>query len=151
VEKLIFGSFGFKYGLPPDANYIFDVRFIPNPFYVPELKHLSGRDEAIRKYISSFQETKAFLASAIEFLDFVIPKYLNAREREQEREQERERKREKEKPLYVAVGCTGGRHRSVTFAGWLFEHYANAEKLAKNWPETAVSLCHRDVDRALEP
>ena len=130
MKKLIFSSFGFKYGIPPDANYVFDVRFIPNPYYVEELRPLSGRDEPVRKYIKSFEEADSFLASSILFLNFVTPRYLEA---------DRE-------TLHVALGCTGGRHRSVAFAEWLGEHYK-----ADVGGNFGVELRHRDVDKTSEP
>ncbi|MDR2522241.1 MAG: RNase adapter RapZ [Synergistaceae bacterium] len=121
---LLFSSFGFKYGVPQDSNYVFDVRFIPNPFYVEELKLLSGRDEAVKKYLDSFPGTGEFLTFCERFLDFVIPRYLETGKAQ----------------LHVAVGCTGGRHRSVALVEWLFERYRDE---ARN---TAVN--HRDLDRA---
>jgi len=132
MKELIFSSFGFKYGLPPDANYVFDVRFIPNPFYVAELSSLTGMDERVRKYIGSFEESDSFLAASILFLDIVIPRYLEA---------ERE-------ALHVAVGCTGGRHRSVAFAEWLCKHYGSTS--TGTGVSFAVGLRHRDVDKAQE-
>jgi len=124
---LVLNSFGFKYGLPQDANYVFDVRFIPNPFYVAELKALSGMDEAVQKYIGSFEEAGSFLASAVAFLDFVIPRYFKT---------ERD-------ILHVAVGCTGGRHRSVALVEWLGEHYK--KKSAGIGAGFVMELRHRDI------
>jgi len=132
VKKLIFSSFGFKYGIPPDANYVFDVRFIPNPYYVAELKPLSGRDESVRDYIKSFEEANSFLTSSILFLDFVIPRYLEVHG----------------EALHVAFGCTGGRHRSVAFAEWLGEHYKG---LLADIGVSRLELRHRDVDKTSEP
>ena len=133
MKKLILSSFGFKYGVPLDANYVFDVRFIPNPFYVAELKPLTGMDEPVRKYIGSFRESDEFLASSILFLDFVIPRYLSA---------DRE-------TLHAAIGCTGGRHRSVVFAERLGEHYDCASTGVG--VDFRVELRHRDVDMTPEP
>ena len=132
VRKLVLSSFGFKHGVPQDANYVFDVRFVPNPFYVVELRPLSGIDELVQKYIRSFEETDSFLASAMRFLDFVIPLYLEA---------ERE-------TLHVAVGCTGGRHRSVAFAEWIREHYEGIS--ADIGSDFEVEIRHRDVGREPE-
>ena len=130
MKKLIFTSFGFKYSLPPEANYVFDVRFIPNPFYIAELRPLSGKDEPVRKYIMSFAEAESFLTSSVLFLDFVIPCYLGS---------DRE-------TLHVAVGCTGGRHRSVAFVEWFGEHYRNVSTgIAGNF---GMELRHRDIDKA---
>jgi len=129
---LVFNSFGFKYGLPQDANYIFDVRFIPNPFYVAELKPLSGMDEPVQKYIKVFDETGAFLTSAAAFLDFVIPEYFRAGR----------------EILHVAIGCTGGRHRSVALVEWLGERYR--KKLASVGADVSMEIRHRDIDIAQE-
>ena len=115
--------------MPQEANYVFDVRFVPNPFYVPELKLLSGRDEPVQEYVRSFEETDSFLASSILFLDFVIPRYLD----------------DERKTFHAAIGCTGGRHRSVAFAEWLFEHYKNATAFIKAGFE--AELRHRDIDK----
>ena len=133
MKKLILSSFGFKYGAPPDANFVFDVRFFPNPYYVEELRPLSGRDEPVREYVKSFAEADSFLASSILFLNFVIPRYL---------ESYRE-------TFHVAVGCTGGRHRSVTFVEWLGGYYG-AEP-ADIGVKFEVELRHRDVDKTPGP
>ena len=130
MKKLILSSFGFKYGVPRDVNYVFDVRFVPNPFYVSELRLLSGRDEPVQKYLRSFEETNSFLAASVLFLDHVIPRYLDA---------ERE-------TLHAAVGCTGGRHRSVAFAEWLCENYKSA--VTDIGFDFEVILRHRDVGKA---
>ena len=116
-------SFGFKYGIPQDSSYVFDVRFIPNPFYVPELKPLSGKDEAVMRYLKTFAETDEFLAACGRLLDFVVPRYLAAGKAR----------------LHIAVGCTGGRHRSVAFVEWLFERYKEAP---------GADVDHRDIDKA---
>ena len=129
MKKLVFSSFGFKFGVPQDANYVFDVRFVPNPFYVTKLRPLSGMDEPVRKYIMSFEEADLFLASSIVFMDFVIPRYLE----------------DGRKTFHAAVGCTGGRHRSVAFASWFCEHYKNATDYIKVGFE--VELRHRDIDK----
>ncbi|MDR3264517.1 MAG: RNase adapter RapZ [Synergistaceae bacterium] len=121
--SLVFTSFGFKYGVPQDSNYVFDVRFIPNPFYVADLKPLTGMDEAVRKYLWSFPETEEFSASCVRFLDFVIPRYLNTGKSQ----------------LHVTVGCTGGRHRSVAIVEWLFDRYRDAPG--------GISVNHRDLSR----
>jgi UPF0042 nucleotide-binding protein len=128
VKKLILSSFGFKYGLPPDANYVFDARFIPNPYYVAELRPLSGMDDQVRKYIRSFEATDSFLDAVTLFLDFAIPRYLDG----------------ERKVLHAAVGCTGGRHRSVALVEWLCAHYKSAAAGFE------VELRHRDIDRARE-
>ena len=127
MKKLILSSFGFKYGIPQDANYVFDVRFLPNPFYEAELKQLSGMDEPVRKYVRSSEEAESFLDSSVIFLDFAVPRYLRYQD-----------------ILHVAVGCTGGRHRSVVFAEWLCEHYKSAANFIGL--DFEVDIRHRDVD-----
>ncbi|MDR1375910.1 MAG: RNase adapter RapZ [Synergistaceae bacterium] len=122
--SLLLTSFGFKYGVPQDCNYVFDVRFIPNPFYVAELKSLSGKDDAVKNYLESFAETREFMDACTRFLDFVIPRYLDTGKAQ----------------LHVAVGCTGGRHRSVALAEWLFARYRDTPG--------GIALNHRDVARA---
>ena len=121
--SLIISSFGFKYGVPQDGNYIFDVRFLPNPFYIPELKPLAGTDNAIKSYLKGFSETDGFLARSTDFLDFIIPNYLSTGKAQ----------------LHIAVGCTGGRHRSVAVAEWFYEKYKDLNG--------GVSVVHRDKDR----
>ena len=93
-------SFGYKYGIPEDADLVLDVRFLPNPFYVPELKDLTGLDPAVRDYVLSFPVTESFLDKLMDLLVFLIPCY-----------------EEEGKPsLMLSVGCTGGKHRSVALA-----------------------------------
>lgn len=108
-NKLILNvlSFGFKYGIPVDADLIFDVRFLPNPFYIPELKEFSGNDKCINEYVLGFKETKEFINKLEDMLDFLIPNYL----------------KEGKRQLVVGIGCTGGRHRSVTIANIIFERF----------------------------
>jgi UPF0042 nucleotide-binding protein len=121
--SLLVTSFGFKYSVPQDSNYVFDVRFLPNPFYVENLKSLSGKDEAVQTYLESFSETEAFMDACTRFLGFVIPRYLETAKAQ----------------LHVAVGCTGGRHRSVAVAEWLFARYRNTPG--------GIALNHRDIAR----
>ncbi len=122
--SLIVSSFGFKYGVPQDSNYVLDVRFLPNPFYVPELKPLTGEDPAVQEYLMSFPETAEFLERSGRFLDFVVPRYLETGKAQ----------------LHVAVGCTGGRHRSVAVAEWLYRRYEDLRG--------GVGIFHRDKARA---
>ena len=98
-------SFGFKYGLPPDADLIFDARFINNPFYIEELKYHSGLEEPVRDYVMGFNETQVFLEKITDLLDFLIPQYI----------------REGKPQLVIGIGCTGGMHRSVAIASRLGE------------------------------
>jgi len=132
---LVLSSFGFKYGVPHDANYVFDVRFVPNPFYVAELRLLTGMDEPVRQYLGSCEETGSFLASSMLFLKYVISRYFRT---------ERE-------VLHVAVGCTGGRHRSVALVEWLGEHFRGEGISAGIGVDFAVELHHRDVGETPEP
>jgi UPF0042 nucleotide-binding protein len=93
-------SFGFKYGIPVDSDLVFDVRFIPNPFYIPELKKYSGDDEPVKKYVLDQKETKGFITRLEDMLKFLIPNYI----------------KEGKRQLIISIGCTGGRHRSVAIA-----------------------------------
>lgn len=98
-------SFGFKYGIPVDSDLVFDVRFIPNPFYIPELKPFSGQDGPVRDYVMKQQETKTFLEKLDGMLDFLVPSY----------------NKEGKRQLIISIGCTGGRHRSVAIANAVYE------------------------------
>ena len=98
-------SFGFKYGIPVDSDLVFDVRFIPNPFYIPELKPFSGLDKPVNDYVLEQEETIEFLEKLNGMLDFLIPNY----------------KKEGKRQLIVAIGCTGGRHRSVAIANEIYK------------------------------
>lgn len=115
-------SFGFKYGIPVDSDLVFDVRFLPNPFYIPELKSFSGNDAPVRDYVLGFNETKVFVDKLEDMLEFLIPKYL----------------KEGKRQLIVSIGCTGGRHRSVTIANSIYN------KLLKNGYNANIE--HRDID-----
>lgn len=114
-------SFGFKYGIPVDSDLVFDVRFIPNPFYIPDLKPYSGNDEPVKKYVLEQEETKGFIERADDMLDFLIPNY----------------KKEGKRQLIISVGCTGGRHRSVAIANALYK-----KLLERNYN---ASVEHRDI------
>lgn len=115
-------SFGFKYGIPVDSDLVFDVRFITNPFYIPELKNYSGNDKPVRDYVMSFKETNVFIEKLEDMLEFLIPNYLNEGKRQ----------------LIVSIGCTGGRHRSVTIANVIYEKLKE-----KNYK---VNIEHRDIN-----
>ncbi|MBQ3764251.1 MAG: RNase adapter RapZ [Synergistaceae bacterium] len=106
--SIIISSFGYKYGVPQDASFVFDVRCLPNPYYVESLKNLTGQDKAVKDYLLTFPETNEFLGLARNFLDFSIPQFLNNVRGQ----------------LHIAVGCTGGKHRSVAVAEWLYEYYS---------------------------
>ena len=114
-------SFGFKYGIPVDSDLVFDVRFIPNPFYIPELKPFSGLDMPVRDYVLEQCETKAFLEKIKDMLEFLIPNY----------------QKEGKRQLIISIGCTGGRHRSVAIANEIYENLHD-----KNFN---VYIEHRDI------
>jgi UPF0042 nucleotide-binding protein len=113
-------SFGYKNGIPLEADLLFDARFLPNPFFVPRIKRLSGRDREVTKYLRSFPETKEFVKRVGDLLQYLLPNYL----------------REGKSYLTVAVGCTGGRHRSV----FVVEELAKLLKSRKR----AIHVRHRD-------
>ena len=116
-------SFGFKYGLPMDADLVFDVRFLPNPYYIPELKNKTGLDAEVRDFVFSYQQTKDFVTKVEELLTFCLPSYVD----------------EGKTNLVVAVGCTGGKHRSVSVAKEL------GEFVSQKGYSTTIS--HRDLGR----
>ncbi|MDD6485154.1 MAG: RNase adapter RapZ [Clostridiales bacterium] len=99
-------AFGFKYGIPLDADLVFDVRCFPNPFYIDELKHKTGNDREVQDYVMSFSQAVEFMDKLNDMMDFMIPLYIE----------------EGKISLTVAIGCTGGKHRSVTMANKLAEH-----------------------------
>ena len=112
-------SFGYKHGFPYDADMIFDVRFLPNPYFIEELKDLTGHDNKIEEFVLTKEDTREFIEKLTEFLEFLIPKY------------------EKEGKAYltIAIGCTGGKHRSVVVANRISEHFQHLS------PNTR----HRDI------
>lgn len=116
-------SFGFKNGLPLEADLVFDVRFLPNPYYVPELKHLTGLDEPVREYVFASEAAGRFLERLEPLLAFLLPQYLQEGRTE----------------LVIAVGCTGGRHRSTAMAHHLANYIGEL-----GYP---VSESHRDISR----
>ena len=116
-------SFGFKYGTPRDADLVFDVRFLPNPHWVDELRPLPGTDDRVREYVSGQPQYAAFLERLTSLLDVTVPGYLS----------------EGKSYLTIAVGCTGGRHRSVVASEALAAYFRNHG--------LPVSLTHRDLDR----
>ena len=117
-------SFGYKYGIPPEADMVLDVRCLPNPFYIKELKPLTGLDEQVRDYICGFDVTGEFLDHLYTFIDYLIGLYRN----------------EGKSELVIGVGCTGGKHRSVTVARMLNTH------LLENGQKSAIH--HRDIWKA---
>ena len=116
-------SFGFKYGMPLDADLVFDVRFLPNPFYVEELKLQSGLDKPVSDYVFSFEQTNVFMDKLTDMIEYLLPLYVE----------------EGKYSLTIAIGCTGGRHRSVAIA------QALADKL-RDAGESVVSV-HRDISK----
>ena len=114
-------SFGFKHGLPSDADLVFDVRFLPNPYYIPELKPLTGLDLAVCNYVLSYQQSKDYLAKLEDLLTFSLPQYVE----------------EGKTSLVIAVGCTGGHHRSVCLAVKIGDFIAK-----RGYP---VVIAHRDL------
>ena len=118
-------SFGFKYGIPLDADLVFDVRFLPNPYYQAELRNQTGLDQAVYDYVMEHEESEAFYQSLLNLIQPILPGY----------------QKEGKSVLTIAIGCTGGQHRSTAFAHRL------AQDLSKNWP---VNESHRDKDRRKE-
>jgi UPF0042 nucleotide-binding protein len=116
-------SFGFKYGIPTDADLVFDVRFLPNPFYIDEMKHLTGNDKLVHDYVMSFPQTGEFMKKLTDLLTYLIPYYV----------------KEGKNQLVIAIGCTGGQHRSVTIANELYQ-------ALNNKGDYGLKLFHRDVD-----
>ncbi len=119
--KLI--SFGYKYGIPTDADILFDVRCLPNPFYIPELKHKTGLDQEVYDYVFSFDEARKIAIQLTELLKTAIPMYLE----------------EGKTQLVIGLGCTGGKHRSISFVRYLSEHLS--------FPDVSILTIHRDIDR----
>jgi len=116
-------SFGFKYGIPLDANLVIDVRFLTNPYFIAELKELDGETQEVKNHVLNNKETRLFLKKYVDFVDYLIPLY------------------EKEQKAYltIALGCTGGRHRSVAIARYIFDHIGRTRK--------QIEVKHRDINR----
>ncbi len=115
-------SFGFKHGIPADADLVFDVRFLPNPFYIDELKHKTGNDKEVQDYVMGFPDSGLFLEKLADMIQFLVPNYI----------------KEGKYRLVIAIGCTGGKHRSVTLANELYHRM-------KNEGEYGMKLYHRDM------
>lgn len=120
---LTFVSFGFKYGIPTDADLVFDVRFLPNPFYVDSLKSLTGNDSEVYDYVMDSDKAVQFLKKMKDMLDFLIPNYII----------------EGKTQLVIAIGCTGGKHRSVTLTNAIYREFENSEYGCKRE--------HRDIEK----
>ena len=117
-------SFGFKHGIPTDADLVLDVRFLPNPFYIEELKHKTGLDKEVQEYVMDFPEAETFMIKLMDMLQFLIPNYV----------------KEGKYRLVIAIGCTGGKHRSVTLAGELYRRMKDKGKYG-------IKIYHRDVSK----
>ena len=117
-------SFGFRYGIPTDADLVFDVRFLPNPHFIPRLRPFSGKDARVARYIRSFPQTNEFLRRIESLLAYLIPHYIG----------------EGKSYLTVAIGCTGGRHRSVTLA--------EVMRRSLQRKGYASKVVHRDLDKS---
>lgn len=116
-------SFGFKYGVPRDADMVFDVRFLPNPYYDMELRPFTGNDEPIQSFVMQFDESKEFLNRIVDLLEFLIPNYI----------------KEGKNGLVIAIGCTGGKHRSVTLANEIYKEIRDLPYSAR--------IEHRDIEK----
>ena len=116
-------SFGFKYGIPTDSDLVFDVRFLPNPFYIQELKEMTGNDEPVSSYVMQFEESQIFLNKLLDMVEFLIPLYI----------------KEGKNNLVISIGCTGGKHRSVTLANALYG--------ALGQDKHTLLLQHHDIEK----
>lgn len=119
-------SFGFKNGIPADADLVFDVRFLPNPFYIDELKHKTGKDKEVQDYVMQYEESAVFLDKLEDLLEFLVPNYV----------------KEGKYQLVIGIGCTGGKHRSVTLANELY-------KRMKGKGNYGLKLSHRDIRQGI--
>ena len=117
-------SFGFKYGIPTDADLVFDVRFMPNPYYVEGLRHKTGNEEEVQKYVMNSEVSAIFMEKLLDMISFLIPNYV----------------KEGKNQLVIGVGCTGGKHRSVTVANELYDRLSKDENLG-------IKVAHRDILR----
>ncbi len=119
-------SFGFKNGIPQDADLIFDVRFLPNPFYIEELKEKTGNDVEVQEYVKSFKETTEFMDKLTDMIKFLIPNYV----------------KEGKHQLIIGIGCTGGQHRSVTLANELYRQLLDKGSYG-------LKITHRDAKKGV--
>lgn len=118
-------SFGFKHGVPADCDLVFDVRFLPNPYYVPELKHKTGNQKEVQDYVLNSPVSHEFLSKLVDMIKFLIPNYIE----------------EGKNQLVIGIGCTGGHHRSVTIANELYNQLNSSDA------SYGIRLSHRDIDR----
>ena len=119
-------SFGFKHGIPADADLVFDVRFLPNPFYIDELKYKTGNDKEVQDYVMGFQEAHIFIDKLSDMIEFLIPNYIQ----------------EGKYQLVIGIGCTGGKHRSVTLANQLYNRLRDKSGYG-------LKIAHRDVGQGI--
>jgi len=120
---LQFISFGYRYGVPFNADLVFDARFLPNPYFEPDLRYRTGLDPDVRRYVLKYEETRIFLKRFIRFLNYLLPCY----------------KAENKHYITVAIGCTGGKHRSVVIVEWLARYWER-----RDW---RVEVEHRDIEK----
>lgn len=118
-------SFGFKFGVPADCDLVFDVRFLPNPYYIPELKHKTGEDKEVQDFVLDSEVSKEFLEKLTDMVKFLIPNYID----------------EGKNQLVIGIGCTGGHHRSVTVAKELYKQLDSADA------GYGIRIAHRDITR----
>ena len=119
-------SFGFKHGIPADADLVFDVRFLQNPFYIDELKYKTGNDKEVQDYVMGFQEAHIFIDKLSDMIEFLIPNYI----------------KEGKYQLVIGIGCTGGKHRSVTLANQLYNRLRDKSGYG-------LKIAHRDVGQGI--
>lgn len=117
-------SFGFKFGIPLDADLVFDVRFLPNPFYIEELRKHTGLESCVSDYVMKFEQSQGFRDKLFDMVDFLLPYYVE----------------EGKSQLVIAIGCTGGKHRSVTLAEEIYKHLKDHEN---------IQISHRDIKKGI--
>ena len=117
-------SFGFKYGIPQDADLVFDVRFLPNPYYIEGLKEKTGNDREVQEYVMDNDRAQAFVEKLMGLMDFLLPNYIL----------------EGKNQLVIGIGCTGGKHRSVTLANVMYQYMQKKEHYG-------VRIEHRDIEK----
>lgn len=120
---IVVQSFGYKHGVPLDSDLVMDVRFLPNPFYEEDLKHLTGNDQPVADFLSRFDQTYEFLKRYFDLLDYLVPQYI----------------REGKSQLVISIGCTGGQHRSIFIANKIYDHLRTHRY--------KVEIVHRDLDK----
>ena len=124
IPQKMYMSFGFKYGIPADADLVFDVRFLPNPYYIDDLKKKTGNDKPVQDYVMGFEVSHVFLNKLTDMIQFLLPNYVQ----------------EGKNQLIIGIGCTGGKHRSVTLANRLFENLSRQN-------DYGIRIEHRDIGK----